>query len=293
MTYKEFVRKATEHLTSLYSMKESKALALRVLSHYLGCNEYDYLVTPDTIIPKTDRAKMEKALEELALYRPIQYVLGYEDFEGLRLKVDESVLIPRPETASLVRLIKEQWKKEKYSELKILDACTGSGAIAYALADYFPKAQVSALDISDAALITARAQKHYIEKEQKRVISNAPNIFKCDILDEIPDLQELDILVSNPPYVCDSERVMMKENVLDYEPETALFVPDSDPLRFYRALAQCASEVLAMGGKAYFEINEAFGESTVELFESYGFSDVTMLQDLNSKNRMIYFTKWF
>lgn len=297
MTYKEFVTKAIDALQEIYSINESKAIAVRVLTHYLGISDYEYLVSPNVIIPKPEVKKLQGALDELLACRPVQYVLGYEEFAGHKFCVCESVLIPRPETEELVRLIESDWVEDKMSELKILDVCTGSGCIAHSLAAHFRKARVMACDLSDEALEVAGKQK---------ICENEPLFFKWDALDgppdekdiatsseAIPELEELDILVSNPPYVCEKERDFMSPNVLDYEPSMALFVPDGDPLRFYKALAEWASALLRVGGKGYFEINEAYHREVVALFESYGFSDVTMVEDIHTKPRIVHFTKWF
>lgn len=297
MTYKEFVTKAIDSLTDIYTIGESKALAKRLLSHFLDVSDYEYIVEPNKIIPKPDLSKLQDALSELLEHRPVQYVLGYEEFAGLKFKVNESVLIPRPETEELVRLVERDWAIDKMSNLKILDLCTGSGCIAHTLSVLFPKSDVVGCDLSDEALSVAENQK---------VSPNPPLFFKWDVLTgppdakdiaqskySIPEIDELDILISNPPYVTEKEKDFMSLNVLDYEPSIALFVPDSDPLRFYRSLGEWASALLKMGGKGYFEINEAYHREVVSLFESFGFSDVTMVEDLHKKPRMVYFTKWF
>ena len=142
MTFKEFVTKAIDSLTSIYSIGESKALAVRVLTHFLGVSDYEYLVEPHRIIPKPDLSKLQSALDELLNYRPIQYVLGYQEFAGYRFIVNESVLIPRPETEELVRLIQNERVEDKMSNLRVLDVCTGSGCIAHCLAALFPKSDV-------------------------------------------------------------------------------------------------------------------------------------------------------
>src|SRR5574344_1928040 len=253
MTYKEFINKSIERLSDIYSYNESKAISVRLLTDFLKISEYEYLVSPTTIIPKPDLSKLESSLDELADFRPIQYVLGYEWFCGHKFKVNESVLIPRPETEELCHLIQKEWGGSGFSEFKILDACTGSGCIAYSLAAFFSKSSVYAFDLYEDALDVARNQKIFIDTEGKQPLNNLPIFFKWDLLggtpdekdksnpdNSLPDLEDIDILVSNPPYVCESEKDFMSSNVLDYEPDTALFVPDNDPLRFYRALAQWA-----------------------------------------------------
>ncbi len=300
MTHKEFIRKATESLSLIYSMGEAKALSIRILVHYLKITEYEYLIEPNLIIPKSHLDILNSVLEELQNHKPIQYILGYEDFAGHRFHVNESVLIPRPETEELVRIITNDWEASKYSDLRILDMCTGSGCIAYTLAQFFPKSEIYACDIEDDALKVARNQ---IEFNTKLKI-NTPIFHKWDILSGIPNSKErmeiedilpenLDILVSNPPYVCENEKEFMSENVLNYEPHTALFVPEKDPLKYYKALCDWAAELLKVGGQDYFEINEAYPKEITDLIESYGFSDLRILEDFNSKPRFACFTKWF
>lgn len=301
MTRKEFVTRATESLAGHYSPGEAKAISIRILSHFLGLSEYEYSVEPNVVIPKPELTRIQNALDELADDRPVQYVIGQEDFEGHTFHVNESVLIPRPETAQLCRLIEEDIRMSRIREPRILDAGTGSGCIAWTLAAAFPKAEIFALDNDEAALKVAREQKIYLDEACRQPVPESPVFFKADILSgppeakdsgDIPNMEDLDILVSNPPYVCDSEKDFMAPNVLNYEPDIALFVPDSDPLRYYRALAGWAQALLRLGGKCWLEINEAFGPQVRELYESRGFSDVEILQDIHGKNRFVTFTKW-
>ena len=305
MTRKEFVTRATESLAQQYSPGEAKAIAIRILSHFLGLSEYEYSVEPGIVIPRPDLVRIQGALDELAADRPVQYVIGEESFEGHIFRVNESVLIPRPETAQLCRIIVSALRSAgDVHEPRILDAGTGSGCIAWTLAAAFPKAEVFALDADEAALEVARSQKIYLDEAGRQPVPDPPVFFRADILDgppeekdsddgELPNLEDLDILVSNPPYVCESEKDFMAPNVLDYEPDEALFVPDSDPLRFYKALAGWAESLVRTGGRCFFEINEAFGPQIRELFESRGFNDVEILKDFHGKDRFATFTKWF
>ncbi len=294
MTRKEFVTKATESLAGQYSPGEAKAISVRILSHFLSLSEYEYSVEPNVAIPKPYLVKIQSALEELAAGRPVQYVIGEETFAGRTFHVSEAVLIPRPETEQMCRLIIDEWRKSGYQELRILDACTGSGCIAWTLAAAFPKAQVLAFDVDEDALSVARGQRIYLDEAGRQPLQTPPVFFKADILEGPPEeIDDIDILVSNPPYVCESEKAYMAPNVLDYEPEKALFVPDSDPLRFYKALAGWAAGTVKTGGKCWFEINEAYGKQSRELFESRGFSDVEVLEDFHGKPRFVTFTKWF
>lgn len=303
MTRKEFVTKATESLSKHYSPGEAKAISVRILSHFLGLSEYEYSVEPDTAIPRPELVRIGKALEELQADRPVQYVIGEEKFAGHTFNVSEAVIIPRPETDFLCRNIIKEWKSQGSGTLRILDAGTGSGCIAYTLAAAFPRAEVMAFDIDEAALETARSQKIYLDEACRQPLHNIPVFFKADMLQgppdcgsgssDLPNLEDLDILVSNPPYVCESEKDFMAPNVLDYEPALALFVPDSDPLRFYRALAEWAGACLRTGGRCYAEINEAYGQQTGQLFESRGFSEVEITEDFHGRPRYVSFTKWF
>ncbi len=294
MTRKEFVTKATELLADNYSPREAKAISVRLITHFLGLSDYEYSIEPNIAIPKPYLDKINKALEELAADRPIQYVIGYEEFAGQKFKVSESVLIPRPETEQLCRLIIDDLRTSGISAPSIVDMGTGSGCIAYTLAAAFPKASVTAIDIEDAALDIARSQEIFIDEECKHPVLNVPVFIKADILDDpLHDISDVDILVSNPPYVLESEKAYMADNVLEYEPDSALFVPDNDPLRFYKALAAWSESCIRLGGKGYFEINEAYGPATVALFESHGFSDVELIEDLHGKPRFVRFTKWF
>ena len=302
MTRKEFVTKATEALSGIYSPGEAKAVSVRILSHFMGLSEYEYSVEPGVIIPKPDLSRLQNALDELSDGRPVQYVIGEETFAGHTFHVNEHVLIPRPETDQLCRIIISEWRKSGYQELKILDAGTGSGCIAYTLAAAFQKAEVFAFDIDSNALEIAAGQKIFLDEAGRQPLPEPPVFFQADILegppegkggDGMPNLEDIDILVSNPPYVCESEKDFMAPNVLDYEPDEALFVPDSDPLRFYKALTGWASSVVKMGGKCYFEINESYGEQIRALLENSGFSDVEILDDFRGKPRFAVCTKWF
>lgn len=306
MTRKEFVTKAVESLSETYSPGESKAIAIRIITHFLHLSEYEYSVDPNIAIPKSELTPIQESLQELADNRPVQYVIGYENFAGHKFNVSESVLIPRPETEELCRKIIGDWQGSDYSKIKILDLCTGSGCIAYTLAAAFPKSEVFACDISEDAIKVAKGQKVFLDEGERQPISNPPIIFRRDILTDIPDekdlqsaseslpnIEDLDIIVSNPPYVCESEKDFMSPNVLDYEPDEALFVPDNDPLRFYKAIAEWALSFLKLGGKCYVEINEAYGQQVKDLFESYGYSEVEVMDDIRSKPRFVKFVKWF
>ena len=274
MTRRNLFDRLRDELSSLYPQKEAESLTLGLLWHYLALDRTAIYLDPqaDTeVCPPLDAA-----LAELLCGRPLQYVLGETEFYGMRLAVDESVLIPRPETEELVRWVLEGLPGDR--PLRILDIGTGSGAIAIALARQLPQAEVFAVDISPEALAVAR----------RNAVENGARVHfsRCDILREKP-AGTFDAIISNPPYVRESERASMHRNVIDHEPHTALFVPDDDPLLFYREITRWGCGALNGGGVFYFEINEAFGRQTAEMAETLGYTDVEIRRDLSGKERMI------
>jgi release factor glutamine methyltransferase len=216
------------------------------------------------------------AFSQLLEKKPIQYILGEAPFYGREFKVNASVLIPRNETEELVHLI---IKENKKLNLRILDIGTGSGCIPISLALEIPSSKTFALDISKEALEVA---KDNAKKHEESII-----FFQVDILNEDIPVKDLDIIVSNPPYVCESEKSLMHENVLNFEPHLALFVKDNDPLVFYKIIAKKAKSALKSSGKLYFEINEAFGEKVQYLLEEQGYREISIIQDLNNKDRIV------
>lgn len=279
MTLKQFIDGAVESLSGLYSKAEAKSLSFRLLEHFLDLPSYKYVSEPGMNLPENGNVgAMVEALGQLCAGRPLQYVLGYAEFCGHRFKVREGCLIPRPETEELVYRIADECCEMERGEdgFNILDLCTGSGCIAYSLAAEFPEAMVYGCDISEDALAIAC-------KQRIKLKGASPVLFKADILKDPPaGLPEFDIIVSNPPYVCDSERSGMRENVLGYEPAEALFVPDDDPLRFYRAVARWAELKLKPAGRIYLEINERFGTQTAGLFPGSA-----VYKDINGKDRYV------
>ena len=274
MTLKEFIDLCMERLSPLYPEPEAKAIAFRVLEHYTDIPSYKYISEPDLVID----APLCSALDELATGRPLQYVLGVTEFCGHRFKVGEGCLIPRPETEELVSRIIDDLSGQEIGEepFNILDICTGSGCIAWSLAAEFPEAMVYGCDISDAAL-------RYACKQRVKVRGAKPIFFTADVLAAPPaGLPQFDVIVSNPPYICDSERAAMRPNVLDFEPAEALFVPDDDPLRFYRAIARWADALLRPDGHIYLEINERFGSEVAALFPGS-----TIHPDISGRDRFV------
>lgn len=259
MTLGEFVNGARESLGRLYLPAEAKALVFRLTEHFFETPSYKYISEPEM---EVDATKASRALDELCEGRPIQYVLGYAEFCGHKFRVAEGCLIPRPETEELVyRIFDNVRDTDKGDDIfNILDLCTGSGCIAYSLSDGFPSAMVYGCDISPEALSIACRQKIKLQGAR-------PVLFQADILSDPPaGLPPFDVIVSNPPYVCESEKALMRRNVLDYEPSQALFVPDSDPLVFYRAISRWAERLLKSDGSLFLEVNERFADKVSALF---------------------------
>lgn len=221
--------------------------------------------------------EVEDILTRLKQREPLQYILQEAPFCGLSFHVEKGVLIPRPETEELVEWVVSDYQKA--GKVRILDIGTGSGCIPVTLAERLPEAEVASCDVSAEALRVAAVNvKRYGDKV---------TLFQADILqDELTDCR-VDVVVSNPPYITDSERKDMEENVLDWEPELALFVPDADPLRFYRRIARKGLDWLTEGGALYFEINRAYGAETVRMLEACGYRDIALRKDLSGNDRMI------
>ena len=224
-------------------------------------------------------------MERLSEGEPIQYVLGYAEFSGRKFKVNPAVLIPRPETELLVeeavRMLRAVGPKPR-----VLDLCTGSGCIAWSVAFGAPGAEVTAADISPEALGLAETQFSVLPAEV-----TAPVFVRSDVLATCPEIDGIfDLLVSNPPYVMEKEKSLMRRNVLGYEPGLALFVPDDDPLLFYRAMATAATRLLAPTGVGIVEINEALGPETEEIFRSAGYSETEIIRDFFAKDRFVKFS---
>lgn len=273
MTLSELFQSFSKQLQGLYSKQESESLVVWLFEEYLGKNRKD--ITNNSALDHSP-IELENALRELLKGKPIQYITGKAPFYGREFLVNSSVLIPRNETEELVHLI---IKENKGTGVRILDIGTGSGCIPITLASEIKGSEVYGVDISEQALSLASQNSSFLD---------AKVVFqKCDILNEEIPFKNLDIIVSNPPYVRISEKEMMHDNVLKYEPHLALFVRDNDPLLFYRQIALKAKVVLNPHGRLYFEINEAFGKETVKVLTEYGYTEVKLITDLNGKNRMV------
>ena len=287
MLLRLLIDQGTKMLADLYPDQEAREIVLGCLEHFLGTKRHTHIVEPQYEASEEEVKKVLSAFERLASGEPLQYVTGEAYFYGRTFHVTSDTLIPRPETELLCRMAVEE---SKVTGPYILDLCTGSGCIAWTLALELPKSEVTAVDISEGALAVASAQD--FSEEMSRTGAHAPTFIKTDVLysDILPSTQKFDLILSNPPYVMDKEKALMRSNVLDHEPHLALFVPDSDPLVFYRAVADRASELLAPGGVGIVEINEALGEQTAEVFRSRGFGRAVVVKDLYEKDRFVRFS---
>ena len=274
-SFRAFRQLFRDCLSPLHDALECDAIFRMVVEDCLGRPWSHQLL--DERFTESDINRISPLLEQLIAGRPVQYVLGQADFMGMRLRVDGRVLIPRPETEELCGIILQENPKEK--PLRVLDIGTGSGCIPIALKVNAPVWQVSAVDVDSGAL----------ELAQSNAVANNAEVtfFQRDILaaEYLPG--SYDIIVSNPPYVAEHERDTLMEHVVVHEPHLALFVPDTDTLLFYRVIARLAKDALIAGGKLYFEINERFGEETLLLVESMGFSEARLLSDLSGKHRFV------
>lgn len=275
-TYAEIINRMKCAAAKHYDEREAHTLALWATEALTGTDRTRLLVDARADVEKIDIAEMERFERELAMARPIQYIIGEAEFCNLRFSIGEGVLIPRPETEELVHWVAE----ENPTVRKVLDIGTGSGAIAVSLAKSLPMADVAAMDISVVALDYA-ARNAARNGVQVKVVQD-------DALgDWWREFAELDVVVSNPPYVPESDRAAMHRNVREFEPELALFVPDDDLLHFYRAIAVGAMHALRAGGALYFEIYENAAEQMIEMLQSQGWIDIELRRDFNDKNRMI------
>lgn len=266
-------RFAYSELQEVYSADEIRNLLRIIFEEYLGWDLTTWLLSKQKTINQSNLLKINFAIKDLKHCRPIQHILGKADFCGMTLAVNENVLIPRPETEGIVELAKDKCRSPK----RILDLCTGSGCIALALAKVFPDAEIIAVDISEKALEVARQNARNQGVEIEFVQADALN-------DSLSQLPEYDLIVSNPPYVRELEKAEMQPNVLDYEPHLALFVPNDDPLLFYRRIAEIAHKHLVTNGLLIVEINENLGEETAGLLRANGF-ETSLHNDFKGKTR--------
>ena len=276
MTVIASIEKFKKELGVLYSIEERDQIIATIFEALTGLSKIDLRMKGDLDLSKEILNQFEEITKRLIKNEPVQYILGFSWFAGMKLKVTPDVLIPRQETEELVDWIVKENKKQNPL---ILDLCTGSGCIALGLKKSIINSQVIAIDISEKALLVA----------SENALTNLLEIefFQSDILTTDLIQTDIDIIVSNPPYVKASEVIEMKSNVIDYEPHLALFVSDDDPLIFYKRLAILAKKSLKKSGKIYLEINEKLSNETAELLELQGFHEIRVKKDLNDRFRMI------
>lgn len=280
VTRRSLVDLLREAVAPLYDAREAEQIARLAAFDRGGFTLTDWIADPDA--EAIGEAGAEALARELATGRPLQYVLGHTEFCGLDLAVGEGVLIPRPETEELVLRV----AAESAADARILDVGTGSGCIALALKSLLPQASVTGIDLAPAALAAARANALRTGLDADFVRADA-----LGRPEELFDAASFDTVVSNPPYVPLADLGSMHRNVVGFEPHEALFVPDDDPLRFYRAIARSARTLLRPGGRLWFEIYEGLGRETCDLLRAEGFGAVELHRDINEKPRMTCCTK--
>ena len=270
-----------QSLTPLYDAGEAQAIVRTVLDVKYGMTLTDIICGKVNELSSDEERNLEKIITRLQNGEPVQYVLGEADFAGRTFHVEPGVLIPRPETAELCQWIEEEVSSLKADERKqILDICTGSGCIAITLGLNIPNSEVTGWDISEDALRIAQGNVEMLKAGNVRIeYQNALMLPKA--------AETADIIVSNPPYICEKEKADMEKNVLEHEPSIALFVPDEDPLKFYRAIAEYASSALKPEGALYFEINPIYEKETRKMLEELGFKDIETQEDAFGKKRMM------
>lgn len=279
-------------LEKIYGSDEANALIMILLEHYFNIDRMKIAMDPELRLSESEMLTLHFAVKELLKNKPVQYIIGETEFCGMRFFVNENVLIPRPETEELVNKLavtpnssfrpKRSGVEKSPTHISILDIGTGSGCIAISLAKLLKDSAVTAVDVSEKALEVAKKNAEANEVSVTFIKDDILNPQNRDLLNG-----QFDIIVSNPPYVCESEKSEMRANVLDYEPSTALFVSDNDPLIFYRKILEFAQKALKPNGQIWFEINEKFGNETAELCHSEGFKNVEIIRDFRERERIL------
>ncbi|WP_446050643.1 peptide chain release factor N(5)-glutamine methyltransferase [Zobellia laminariae] len=281
MVLKEIKNIYHKELDELYAKEEVDSFFYLLIEHYLNLQRFVLALQPNLTLTKEEEQPLFEALSELKLQRPVQYIIGSTSFMDLDFQVNENVLIPRPETEDLIRWIVDEVKTsgpDKKSGLRILDIGTGSGCIAISLAKLLPDAKVFALDVSEKALETAKrnAERNAVKVE----------FILADILNFDGFASNFDVIVSNPPYVRELEKKEMHKNVLEHEPDLALFVSDENPLVFYKAITQLAKQTLSEEGMLFFEINQYLAKETEALLHQHNFIEIEVRKDIFGNDRM-------
>lgn len=300
MLLTEFLKEGIEALEPLYPTAEARNIVLMLCEDIIGTKNYTHIVEPQYEIPVKGMSPLLSALERLKAGEPIQYVIGKADFCGREFRVSSAVLIPRPETELLAREAVKQASRivrmrmpfgKRARPVRVLDLCTGSGNIAWTVALSVPGVNVVGVDLSESALEVARSQ--HFSAEVKASGAKAPDFIQADVLDTsgIDGFGQFDLILSNPPYIMEKEKPLLRKNVLEYEPSEALFVPDEDPLVFYRAVAEWSARLLAADGKGLTEINEVLGKETLAIFSAKPFQEAEIVKDFYDKNRFVFYSK--
>ena len=283
-TSKQLISEIKKQLQTYYTIEEIWCFIYIVFDKILNLSKTEVHSKPEFIISAQNIKQINNILQELKLFKPIEYILQETEFYGLKFKVDKNVLIPRPETEELVEWLITDNLTNQQKQIKILDIGTGSGCIAISLQRFIKNSQLFAIDISEKAINIAKenAKNNDVEINFKihDILSGTEIKFK-------PVITKFDIIVSNPPYVRYIEKKLMSKNVLDYEPHTALFVPDKNSLVFYNAILKFAEKNLIQNGKLFFEINENLSNELVTLINKFQFANISLLEDINGKKRMV------
>lgn len=279
MHFKQIVNR----LTAIYDEREASSIVKMLLEESFGLSFVDVCLGALDRFSDEEKESLEAKIVRLEKGEPVQYVIGYADFYGRQFAVEPGVLIPRPETEELVTWIKGESREirgNRNGKKYLLDVGCGSGCISVSLALELPEMEVSAWDLSDTAL--------RVTKKNAKALGASVDIYMQDALNAPDSDRDLwNVIVSNPPYICAKETEDMERNVLEHEPHEALFVPDSDPLLFYRAIAEYGTHALCRGGRLYFEINRAYGKETVDMLKMLGYSDVELRKDAFGNDRMV------
>jgi release factor glutamine methyltransferase len=279
MTLKEVYRKILEQAQTIYSLSEATTMTDWIFENVASIQRADVIKTPNLELSQSILAELDNRIHQLLLHKPIQYILGEAWFYDMKLKVNENVLIPRPETEELVGMIITN--NQQNSDIKILDIGTGSGCIPITLKKHLPDAVITSIDFSEGAILVA--------KENASIQNTAIQFIHVDFLDESgwTNFPKFDVIVSNPPYIPLNEKEKMDKNVTAYEPGMALFVPDNDPLLFYKKIAAFGKKHLNPEGKIYLEIHEDYAKETAAVFTALQYDHVLVKEDMFGKERMV------